>query len=383
MPHWSCPNCGRDYAYDLEQCTWCRVSLEKRESTRATIVAITEVNAPSLGHEDVPYWCAVARADDGSQAIVKLDHSVSIGSTLAFGAEAEAELAVVGILGTGTMGRSLAELLLGRGHRVIWCGRSDERLAASRARLLDRLGRVMDEEQVAHADGMLTTCTSHGALVGCDVVIEAVVEEMEPKQAALAAAETSMRPGAILATNTSGLSIDELATALSRPEDFGAMHFFNPATRMRLVETAIGRSTSAETSEFLDVFARSLGKIPVRVAAKPAFAVNRALMPLLNEAVRELEEGVAPAESIDEAIRLGLNHPMGPLALADLIGLDVVVKIMVNLAERTRDETYAPRPLLLQKVADGLLGRKSGAGFYVYDPSRCRSPVFGEGTVPR
>ena len=366
MIHFACPDCGRDYAYPLDSCTWCDVELLEVEPTHATIVAITEVRAPSVGHEDVPYWCAFVRAKDGALAIVKLDHAESVGSELAFGAEAAAELAVVGILGTGTMGRSLCELLLSRGHDVVWCGRSDERLSSARARLLDRLGRVMDDTQIAEASARLRTSSDYSALDACDIVIEAVVEEMGPKQQVLAEAEAFMREDAILATNTSGLSIDELASVLQRPERFGVLHFFNPATRMRLVETAVGTATSDEVSEYLDVFAHSLGKTPVRVAAKPAFAVNRALMPLLNEAVRELEEGVAPAESIDEAVRLGLNHPMGPLALADLIGLDVVVNIMDNLAERTGDDTYAPRPLLRELVGAGRLGRKSGAGFYEY-----------------
>ena len=368
MKHWSCPDCGRGYSYELAQCTWCRVDLVLSEPKSATIVAITEVNAGSVGHEDLPYWCALVRADDGSQAIVKLDHAALVGETVSFAAEEAAELAVVGILGTGTMGRGLTELLLGRGHRVVWCGRSAERLERARAKLFERLGRVMDEDQLEAAGARLETAVDYGVLSGCDIVIEAVIEEMLPKRAALAAAEACMRDDAILATNTSGLSVDELASALQRPKRFGVLHFFNPPTRMRLVETAVGSATSPETSDYLDVFARSLGKIPVRVAAKPAFAVNRALMPLLNEAVRELEEGVASAESIDEAIRLGLNHPMGPLALADLIGLDVVVNIMANLAERTGDETYAPRPLLLQKVAENKLGRKTAEGFYSYEP---------------
>ena len=367
MIHWACPECARVYAYQLDNCSWCGVQLEAYEQTSAEIVAVTEVHAASVGHEDVPYWCAFARSDDGSQAIVKLDYAALVGDVLQFGANEAAALAVVGILGTGTMGRSLAELLLGRGHRVLWCGRSDERLSIARTKLLDRLGRVMDEDQAAEADARLATSVGYDLLAGADIVIEAVVEEMAPKQAVLAAAESQMRPDAILATNTSGLSIDELASVLARPQSFGVLHFFNPATRMRLVETAISESTSLETSEYLDTFARSLGKTPIRVAAKPAFAVNRALMPLLNEAVRELEEGVAPAESIDDAVRLGLNHPMGPLALADLIGLDVVASIMDNLAERTGDETYAARPLLRRLVAEGHLGRKSGQGFYVYD----------------
>lgn len=366
MEHFTCPDCSRDYAYALDSCTWCRVGLVRHEPASATVIATTEVVAASVGHEDTPYWCALVEAPDRSRAVLKFDTAPADGDTISFGAEEAAELAVVGVLGTGTMGRGLVELLVGRGHRVVWCGRSDERLSKSRAMLLDRLGRVMDQEQVASADALLTTSKSYEALSSCDVVIEAVVESLEPKRAVLREAEGSMRPGAVLATNTSGLSVEELASALARPEDFGVLHFFNPVTRMRLVETAVGSRTSTATSEFLDVFTRSLGKMPVRVAAQPAFAVNRALMPLLNEAVREFEEGVAPAESIDEAIRLGLNHPMGPLALADLIGLDVVVNIMDNLAARTGDDTYAPRPTLVRMVSEGRLGRKSGSGFYEY-----------------
>jgi len=365
--HWLCPSCGREYAYHLEVCSWCRVALEQVSPESARIVATIEVNVPSIGHEDVPYWCALVESDNGSRAIQKLDRPAIVGDLLSFGGERVVELAVVGVLGTGVMGRGLSELLLGRGHRVVWCGRSEERLQRARTMLLDRLGRVMDEVQTSEAASRLTTSSDYHALRVCDIVIEAVVEEMGPKKAALAQAEACMREDAVLASNTSGLSIDELAAALARPENLGVLHFFNPATRMRLVETAIGAKTSQRTSEYLDLFARLLGKIPVRVAAKPAFAVNRALMPLLNEAVRELEEGVAPAESIDEAVRLGLNHPMGPLALADLIGLDVVVNIMDNLAERTGDDTYAPRPLLRRLVSEGKLGRKAGEGFYAYE----------------
>ena len=148
MAHWTCPSCNRDYAYELAQCTWCHVALDAHEPPSAVIKAITEVNAPSVGHEDVPYWCAFVEADDRSQMIVKLDHAALVGDTLHFGAEEAAELAVVGILGTGTMGRGLTELLLSRGHRLVWCGRSAQRLDAAKAKLLERLGRVMDEEQI-------------------------------------------------------------------------------------------------------------------------------------------------------------------------------------------------------------------------------------------
>jgi len=318
-----------------------------------------------LGHEDVPYWCVLARTHEGYNLILKSDVAVSVGDAMSAVSD-DTMLSEVGVIGSGVMGSSIVELLLTRGHRVVWLGRTSAGLTRAKVRVLDRLGRTQDEVELQSSAQRLTISNDDAALAACDVVIEVVVEQLQAKKDALRNAEAAMRSDAILATNTSGLSLDDLAAGLARPEKFGALHFFNPATRMRLVETAVCSRTSQQTSLELDRFARSLGKIPVRVAATPAFAVNRALMPLLNEAVRELEENVADAASIDEAVRLGLNHPMGPLALADLIGLDVLVEIMDNLADRLSDETYRPRPLILRMVAAGELGRKSGKGFYEY-----------------
>lgn len=363
---YSCANCGRQYAYEIDGCTWCGIPLDKHDTDCGTVRAVTQVTVPSRGHEEVPYWCALTADNAGVLNILKSDTAIVTGDSIALRGPKAADLAVVGIVGTGVMGRGLAELLLSRGHRVVWCGRSTEGLQGAAERLFERLARVMDDSQLANARELLTTDTRYAPLANCDVVIEAVAEEMPIKRRVLPEIEKSIRADAVLATNTSGLSIDELAETLTEPGRFGALHFFNPPTRMRLVEVAVSSMTTEETRQFLEDFARSLGKVPIEVAATPAFAVNRALMPLLNEAVRELEEQVAPAEAIDEAIRLGLNHPMGPLALADLIGLDVVVDIMQNLAERTADESYAPRPLLLDMVSSGNLGRKTGSGFYEY-----------------
>ncbi len=361
-----CPDCGRSYAYALDECSFCRVPLAEHRVLRATVLAVTRVDVPSLGHEEVPYWCALVRDDAGCQAIVKRDVAANVGDEVAFAELAAAELAVVGVVGTGVMGRGLVEMLLSRGHDVVWAGRSEPSLAAARARVADRLARVMDDDELAVAEGRLTVSTDLVALRACDVVIEAVIEELEAKREILPLIEAAIAPEALLATNTSGLPLDELASVLERPGRFGALHFFNPPNRMKLVETSTCSQTSTETAAFLDDFALSLGKVPVRVAQRPAFVVNRVLMPLLNEAIRSLEEEAAPAESIDEAVRLGLNHPMGPLALADLIGLDVVLSIMENLEERTGDAEYAPRPLLRALVADGKLGRKTGEGFHAY-----------------
>jgi len=366
MRCYHCPECDRRYAYDLDECTFCRVPLTVEEPASATVLAVTRVDVPSLGHEDVPYWCVLVRDENGCQAIEKRDVSVNVGDGLAFAELAAAELAVVGVVGTGVMGRGLVEMLLSRGHTTVWISRSDASLEKAHARVHDRLARTMDEDELVEVSSRLVMSTSMEGLATCDVVIEAVIEELEPKQQALREAEVAMRPDAILATNTSGLPLDELAAVLARPELFGALHFFNPPGRMRLVETSICARTSPQTSEFLEEFALSLGKVPVRVVQRPAFVVNRVLMPLINEAIRALEENAAPAASIDEAVRLGLNHPMGPLALADLIGLDVVLSIMENLVDRTGDLSYDPRPMLKQLVAAGKLGRKTGEGFHVY-----------------
>lgn len=367
MSHWACPSCGRDYSYELAECTWCHVGLERLDPVSGVVTVVTRVDVASIEHEDVPYWVALLTTDDGSLALRKSDTPVCLGEVVPTGRVASAELARFGIVGTGVMGQGLVELLLSRGHTVSWVGRDLGRLQDGRRRVAGRLSRIMEEQQVHEATSRLVVSIGLDVLSECDVVIEAVVEELAPKAAVLAAVERAMRDDAVLTTNTSGLPLDELASALARPERFGALHFFNPPNRMRLVETAVSPWTSVQTSMALDEIASSLGKTPIRVAATPAFAVNRVLMPLLNEAVRELEEGVASAQSIDDAIRLGLNHPMGPLALADLIGLDVVIDIMDNLAARTNDVTYAPRAMLRAMVAEGNLGRKTGEGFYTYE----------------
>jgi len=363
-----CPSCARRYSYPLTECTFCRVSLIEQETRSGEVVAVTEVSVPSLGHEDVPYWCALVARPQGGFAVVKRDLPTVVGETVTFGVDEEAATYTIGVVGSGVMARGLVELFLSRGQCVVWTGRSLERLRGAQAKVADRLARVMDEDQLSAAVSKLELADSVSALGSCDLVIEAVVEEVEPKLAILKDIEAAVRPDAVIATNTSSLPLDVLASALSDASRFGGMHFFNPPTRMRLVEVVRAPQTSDETDRFLYDLSVSLGKLPVRVANGPGFVVNRVLMPLLNEAVRALEDDAAPAEDIDEAVRLGLNHPMGPLALADLIGLDVVVSIMEDLHARLGDEAYAPRPMLRELVEAGRLGRKTGAGFYDYTP---------------
>ncbi len=361
-----CQGCGRRYGYPVDVCTVCRSPLGETGERNGEVVAVTEVATPSPGHEDVPYWCALVMLDDGSYAISKHDAPIGIGDKTHTSARETATAFRIGIVGSGVMARGLVELFLARGLEVVWVARSLERLEIARAKVESRLVRVMDDEQLAFALSRLALSDDLAHLAACDLVIEAVVEEIEPKLAVLRSIEQAVSSECLIATNTSSLPLDVLASALERPVRFGGMHFFNPPIRMRLVEIVRSPQTDDDTDERLFELSLSLGKIPVRVANSPGFVVNRVLMPLLNEAVRALEDGVAPAEDIDEAIRLGLNHPMGPLALADLIGLDVVVNIMDDLHNRLGDAAYAPRPMLRQLVEQGKSGRKAGAGFYDY-----------------
>jgi 3-hydroxybutyryl-CoA dehydrogenase len=373
MTTWECQKCDIRYNYELDVCSYCQGSLIKKQESSARVSASTKVLSAPLGHEDVPYWVGLLESKEGAKMIHKQKSDLVAGSDVSLSHDEEETKEIVGVLGAGIMGQGLVEHLLLNGHRIVWVARNPEHLKKACEKVFTRIGRSTDARDVERLRGCCTLTDKTEKLGDCDLVIEAIVEEVEPKVELYREAEKHMRQGAILATNTSGLSLESLSAHLTYPENFGALHFFNPVTRMQLVETALCSKSSETTSKFLDDFARRIGKTPIRVAATPAFAVNRALMPLINEVIRELEEGVADAESIDEAIRLGLNHPMGPLALADLIGLDVCEKIMNNLAERTGDSTYAPRPLLSQKVAEGKLGRKTSEGFYTYRPR----PVTG------
>ena len=364
--HLSCPSCKRAYEYELDICTWCHVPLFVTETTDERVVAVTRVDVPSIGHEEVPYWCALAENDAGRLSLHKLSQETSVGEPLHDDA-AQERTGTVGIIGTGTMGVGLTGLMASLDWDVVFVSRTMESAQQARDVVLERLSRTMDERELAAAGDHILPTDDPAALADCDVVIESVAEDLTVKRETLQRIEPHLRPDALLVTNTSGLSLDELASVLQHPVRFGALHFFNPVNRMRLVETSAASATSSETAEELDRLAIALGKTPVRVKARPAFVVNRVLMPLINEAVRSLEEEAADAEHIDEAIRLGLNHPMGPLALADLIGLDVVVEIMENLVEQTGDDGYRPRPSLTRLVAAGQLGRKAGSGFYTYE----------------
>ena len=270
------------------------------------------------------------------------------------------------VVGAGQMGGGIAQVVAASGRRVSLHdsapGAVDRGLAVMRSSL-----EKLAAKGGADPDDVLGRVTPVPELVPADLLIEAVVEDLAVKEAVFRSADEILPPEAVLASNTSSIPIARLAAVTRRPDRVIGMHFFNPVPVLRLVEVIRAVGTSDETTEAVADLARDLGKEPAEARDVPGFVSNRILMPFLNEAVYALQDGVAEAEAIDTIARLGLAHPIGPLALADLIGLDTCVAIMDVLHEGLGDDRYAPCPLLRRYVAEGRLGRKSGRGFYAYD----------------
>jgi 3-hydroxybutyryl-CoA dehydrogenase len=277
----------------------------------------------------------------------------------------------IGILGTGTMGAGLAQVAAQSGLSAILWNRKQDSVAKGLAAVKGSLGRLLKKEKITQAECDEALSRIHGVVAleevkRADIVVESVPEDADLKRELYQRLNGLLAEDVIIATNTSSLSITALAADCGRPDRFIGMHFFNPVPAMKLVEVVRGFQTSDATNAKVRALAEALGKVPIDVRDSPGFVVNRVVMPMINEAVFALQEGVAAPEAIDECMKLGCNHPMGPLALADLVGLDIVLAILTSLHREIGDPRYRPCPLLRKHVEAGWLGTKTKRGFYKY-----------------
>ncbi|MGA7402585.1 MAG: 3-hydroxybutyryl-CoA dehydrogenase [Candidatus Sulfotelmatobacter sp.] len=277
----------------------------------------------------------------------------------------------VGVVGAGTMGNGIAHVFARSGFNVILCDVEQRFLERGIATITKNLDREVAKNKITDADKVsalknIEPVTDRSKLAGCDFIVEAATEKFEIKTEIFRDLDRLARPEVILASNTSSISITRLAGLTKRPDKVIGMHFFNPVPVMKLVEVIRGLATSQDTFSETQNLAVKLGKTPVEVNDAPGFVSNRVLMPLLNEAMYAVMEGVATPEAVDEVFKLGMAHPMGPLTLADFIGLDVCLDIMRVMMDGLGDPKYRPCPLLIKMVDAGWLGRKSGRGFYKY-----------------
>jgi 3-hydroxybutyryl-CoA dehydrogenase len=277
----------------------------------------------------------------------------------------------IGVIGAGTMGHGIAQACATSGLDVVLVDIQESAVLHGLAAVATSLDRLMKKDKLTAEDkdaalGRIHGTTDYDALSGCDLIVEAATENPRIKDQILKDVDARAKPEAILASNTSSISVTKLAAVTSRPDRFLGIHFFNPVPMMALVELVRGLQTSDATVAAAELFAKGLGKVPIVVRNSPGFVVNRILCPMINEAIFVLQEGLASAEEIDAGMRLGCSHPIGPLALADLVGLDVMLAVMEVFFHDFNDSKYRPAPLLREMVAAGYLGRKTGRGFYTY-----------------
>lgn len=361
-----CKKCGVHWYSPVKRCIYCNDKTEALEPTSFTVKGVTEVFVPSPEHRTVPYYSLLLEDEYGFNHIKKTHKKYGIGDIISTAAEKKQHKGVIAVVGAGILGTDIAKVMLKSGYRVILNSRKKESLERAKTGIEGYLMKNFDVKDKDDLMNNLELTTDIAKIKKADYVLECVIEDFEVKKAVFKKLEKICGPKTILATNTSSLSINELSAGLSKRDRFVGMHFFNPATKMQLVEVVKGEKTSDKAVDSTVELVKNLNKTPIVVKDSPCFIANRILMPYLNESIYVLHEGVARKEDIDTTAKLALNHPMGPLELLDLIGLDVFLEIMKNMQKTTKNPEYKPCPLAEKMVSEGRLGKKTGWGFYKY-----------------
>lgn len=362
---WYCEKCNKYWQHEIETCIFCGSAVKKIESDSFTVISKTTVRIPSRGNESVPYFIYLIEDASGQKQNLKLMEEYNIGDTISLDSDSSSKRKI-GVIGTGQMGSQIAEYLIDISYPVILKTRSEAAIDKVIAKISKRFSKKYNEDEIQKKLQNLTVTVNYADLADCELLIEASTEDIEIKKEVFGELSKVCSATAVFATNSSSLSIDELAEITDRPAKVIGCHFFNPVPRMDLIEVVVGTHTSDETREGMLDFAKEIYKKPVLIKNSPGFVVNRLLLPQINDAVRLYEAGIATKEGIDSAVKMGLNHPMGPFALADFIGLDVCVAILNVLYKESGDEHFKPAAYLQNLVDEGKLGFKSGEGFYKY-----------------
>ncbi|MFA4876131.1 MAG: 3-hydroxyacyl-CoA dehydrogenase NAD-binding domain-containing protein [Methanoregula sp.] len=360
-----CVHCKKCWNHPVEKCIFCGHVITRVKETCFKVIGYSEVFIPSTGNEKIPYFVNLLEDKQGHKIFQKSFHRYNIGEIIDLQVDMIQNYQI-GIVGSGMMGVQLAAYMIQNKFPTVLKTRSEDRIKAVQLKIQKIISKRMSEEEVKKCLQNLTISTDYNALKNCDLIIEAVAEDINLKKEIFKDLSKICKSSAIFSTNSSSLSIDDLAGMTDRPEKCIGMHFFNPVHRMNLVEIIIGHATSGKTKDKITDLVLAINKKPIIVKNSPGYVVNRLLLPQINEAIFTLEEGIATKEDIDSAVKLGLNHPMGPFELADFIGLDICLSIINVLYKKFDDSKYRPSQLLITMVEQGKLGFKSGQGFYNY-----------------
>jgi 3-hydroxybutyryl-CoA dehydrogenase len=366
---YECEDCHKQWYYNVKKCIFCQGDVTELAPGKSTVRGITKIEIPSPGHTRVPYCDLLLEDEYGNFEIRKSFSDHELGEMLEAESRETKKVAkerTVGIVGAGTMGSGIAQICAHTGYHVLVIDRHEETSRKALIKIDKALSKTTKDDLKQEILSRIKATTNLYEMEHADLVIEVLTEDMELKKEVFRELDNECSVDTIFASNTSSLSLTELSQVLKDPGRLVGLHFFNPVPRMKLVEIIKSKNTSEEAVEYAKEVAFELDKTPVITGDAPGFIVNRLLLIFLNEAMDKYSDGTSTAEDIDKAVTLGLNHPMGPLALSDLIGLDVCKAILDVLYEGYKDPKYKPCKTLCEMVEKGTLGRKTGEGFYQY-----------------